>query len=173
MVAQNTVRTYSVYQYFDLLKAFGYIEKTYYTSCVRNMFLYIILYKYHDFDWSMLQFTTAWFPWLHNRTIAQKNVRTFGFLKISFQCPAICWSETERQVARKGSQPFSNHITLIQNNNFSIFKCISSCLNFYSVGVCLDIKLMMLELFFVFVSARDFVQPTNFKYHSHGTYKRW
>ena len=43
-------------RYFDLLKAFDYIdisvksEKTYFISYVRNMFWATILYKYHDLD---------------------------------------------------------------------------------------------------------------------------
>ena len=61
MVAQNTVRTYGVNQVFRYVNAklhrksrqirfYFFLEKTYFTSYVRNMFRATILYKYHGQD---------------------------------------------------------------------------------------------------------------------------
>ena len=66
MVAQNSVSTYGVNQFFRFVKGFCYIErivksdfllseKTYFTSYVHNLFWATISYKYHDLDGRFLK----------------------------------------------------------------------------------------------------------------------
>ena len=62
MVAHVTIRTFGVNHEFRFVEGFGYIkkvvkpfsEKTYFISCVRNMFWATILNKYH----------VIWYAWV-------------------------------------------------------------------------------------------------------------